>query len=144
LPDDRRTDRLQAFARPEERSFSLVSYCDRADLLDADLRCGFAGGRELAAPDVTRRLLNPAWLGKLRSEVVLCAGDGAAALVPNERAAGGCSLIEGEDESRCYASSSSSRRRPMTTLATAAKTASNAPTPSIRFILRSVLLAAAH
>ena len=97
----------------------------------------YSDARPLAPPRPTvcarcrsARLLNPAGLWKAAIHRPCCARAMiATALVEDERAAGGCPLIEGENESRSYASSSSSRRRPMTTLATAAKTASNAPTP---------------
>lgn len=143
LPDNRRTGRLQVSAIPKERGLSLIGHRNGADFIYADLRHGFASCVQLSTPDVACRLLCPAGLGILRLNVLLGGSDDMPALVPDEGAAGRSSLIKGEDESRSYASSSASRRRPMTTLATAAKTASNAPTPMIRFIVRSVLLAAA-
>ena len=143
LPDDRRAERLERFAIPDQRGLALIRKSDCADVFDADLFDRVVSGLELALPEVNRGLFDPTRLGEPRIEVALSSGSDAPALIEDQRTAGRGSLIEGEDQVGSYASSSSSRRRPITTRATAAKTASIAPTPIIRFIAQSVLLATA-
>ena len=142
LPDNRRSDWFERLTLPQQRRLALIRNRNRADILDADLSHNISGRIQLRLPDLVRRLFNPARSRKVGLDAALRAREHVSALVPDEGAAGRGPLIEGEEQPRSYASSSSSRRRPMTTRATAAKTARIAPTPIIRFIVRPVLLAA--
>ena len=81
LPDDRRAERLERVAIPDQRGLALIRESDCEDVSDADLFDRLVSGLELALPEVNRGLFDPTRLGEPRIEVALPGGNDAPALI---------------------------------------------------------------
>src|SRR5664280_2490061 len=100
LPDDRVRERTPRRALPEERRLALVRDADGRDVAarDARLRERLVHHARLRRPDFRRIVLDPAGLGIDLPELLPGHAAHGAAVVEDERARTGRTLIEGEDE----------------------------------------------